>query len=1009
MMRKQPLDLATIQAQEQSSWRSLAELADPEAIQELLQREFPGQASADSASLSRRNFLKLMGASLALAGLTACSSQPPERIVPHIRAAETRPTAPALFFATAMPLGGYATGLLVQSYLGRPLKIEGNPDHPASLGGTDAWTQASILTLYDTDRAKTITRLGEPSGWDAFVKEVQPHLERQRARQGAGLRILTESITSPSLASQFEALLADFPQASWHHYEPINRDNVYAGGRLAFGEAVEPIYRFDQAEVILSLEADFLATLPGHIRYARDFAARRRVNPPEGGAPGGEGLNRLYAVESTPSLAGVSADHRWPLPASQIESFARILALELGIAADTSVTADANAVAMLQAIPADRINAIARDLQAHPGATLVLAGDHQPPIVHALVHAINHQLGNVGQTVFYTEPVLVNPVNQTESLRDLVTAMTAGQVELLLILGGNPVFNAPVDLNFAEALKQVGFRLHLGLYADETSALCHWHIPESHYLEAWGDGRAYDGTISLIQPLIEPLYESRSAHELLAVLLDPTQAPDVRSGHDIVRAYWASQHNAEEFESFWRTALHDGLIAGTQLPPKPVELKLAASGLPAEASQPGSDLEISFRPDPSLWDGRFANNGWLQELPQPLTKLTWDNAALISPLTAQRLGLATGDLVELDYRGQVIRTPLWLMPGQAEDSVTLHLGYGRTQAGRVGSGVGVNAYALRRADAPWFGPGLTLRTTGQTYPLATTQLHASSEGRALFRVGTLAQFQAEPDFAQKLGASPGEEISLYPTVEARENAWGMVVDLNACTGCNACVVACQAENNIPIVGKTEVLRGRAMHWLRLDRYYQGDPANPHILQQPVMCMHCEHAPCEVVCPVAATLHDQEGLNVMVYNRCIGTRYCSNNCPYKVRRFNFLQYTDLSAESLKLQRNPQVTVRARGVMEKCTYCIQRISAARIAAKKENRPIRDGEVVTACQAACPSQALVFGNLNDPTSQVAQLKASPLNYGLLTELNTRPRTTYLAKLTNPNPELSEGEDGG
>jgi molybdopterin-containing oxidoreductase family iron-sulfur binding subunit len=506
-----------------------------------------------------------------------------------------------------------------------------------------------------------------------------------------------------------------------------------------------------------------------------------------------------------------------------------------------------------------------------------------------------------------------------------------------------------------------------------------------------------------MQPLIEPLYDNRSAHELLAALLGSANLP----GHDIVQTYWVGQRSPEGFDLFWQTALHDGLIAGTAFPPKSVSLQPAFDNQPLTGTT-AADLEISFRPDPSIWDGRFANNGWLQELPKPLTKLTWDNAALISPVTAASLNLANGDLVDLDYQGRVLQAPVWLMPGQAEGSITLYLGYGRTQAGSVGTGAGFNAYLLRTTAAPWFGSGLKIQKTGQRYQLASTQMHYNIEGRDLLRVGTIEQFQAEPDFVQKMGAHTAE-ISLYPNFEYNDHAWGMAVDLNACNGCNACVIACQAENNIPIVGKTEVLRGREMHWLRLDGYYQGDPANPDIYQQPVMCMHCENAPCEVVCPVAATLHDHEGLNVMVYNRCIGTRYCSNNCPYKVRRFNFLQYTDQDSETLKLQRNPNVTVRARGVMEKCTYCVQRIAAARLAAKQENRPIRDGEIVTACQAACPTQAIVFGDLNDSNSQVAKLKASPLNYGLLTELNTHPRTTYLAKLRNPNPELVEGPDGG
>ena len=990
-MSKKSLDLAAIQARLAGAkgkqyWRSLDELAQTEAFQTLLHREFPQLAGEWTDSLSRRNFLKLMGASLALAGLTACSGQPPEKIVPYVQAPEEIIPGQPLYFATAMMLGGYATGLLVQSTMNRPIKIEGNPDHPASLGATDAFAQASILSLYDPDRAKTVTSGGAASSWSAFFDELQPRLEQQRASGGAGLRILSESVTSPTLADQLQTLLTEFPEAVWHQYDPINRDNIYDGGRLAFGEPVEPIYHLEQAEVILSLDADFFSTSPGRVRYARQFAARRRSADPEPPR-----LNRFYAVESTPTITGAVADHRLPLQAGHIESFARAIAREIGL---TMPGSDESA------FPTNWVSAIARDLQANSGASLVIPGDHQPPIVHALAHALNETLDNVGRTVIYTDPVLSNPASQNESLQDLVAAMADGQVELLLILDGNPVFNTPGDLDFAGALGQVDFRVRLGLYEDETSAHCHWHLPASHYLENWSDGRAFDGTVNLIQPLIEPLYDSRSIHEVVAAFLGQTDG----LGYDLVRDYWRRQLDPEMFETIWQTALHDGIMAETAFAPKTVQLR--ADAVQAEAVNPTdpSALELIFRPDPAVWDGRFANNGWLQELPKPLTKLTWDNAALMSPATAERLGLTNGDLVDLTYRGQSGRYPVWLTPGHAEGSVTLHFGLGRTQAGRVGSGVGFNVYPLRPAAEPGFGAGLEVQPVGEKYALATTQTHHSLEGRDLVRVGTVEEFQADPDFVEHMEAHRAE-ISLYPKFEYSDNAWGMTIDLGACNGCNACVVACQAENNIPVVGKEQVLNGREMHWIRLDRYYEGDLANPDTVQQPVLCMHCENAPCEVVCPVAATLHDHEGLNTMVYNRCVGTRYCSNNCPYKVRRFNFLQYSDLESDSLKLQRNPNVTVRSRGVMEKCTYCIQRISAARIRAKNEGRAIQDGEVVTACQSACPTQAIVFGNINDPDSQVTKLKASALNYGLLTELNTFPRTTYLAKLRNPNSDL-EGE---
>jgi len=969
-------------------WRSLEELAGTPEFQELLQREFPANASEWNDPVGRREFLKLMGASLALAGLTSCNSQPGDKIVPYVRAPEEVIPGKPLFFATAMSLGGIATGLLVESHIGRPTKVEGNPQHPGSLGATDAFAQASLLTLYDPDRAQVVSNAGTVSTWNTFVTALATRLEASKLPEGGGLRVLTETVTSPTLAQQLKAVQAKYPQAKCHQYEPANRDAVHAGSRLAFGEVVTTAYRVDKADVIVALGADFLTSGPGNVRYARDFAARRHVEP------GGSAMNRLYAVESTPSLTGAAADHRLPLRQTEIEGFASALAKATGV--------DTQAVAWNPSPDqAKWVAAVAKDLQQHRGTSLVVAGDEQPPIVHALVHAMNHALGNAGQTVVYTDPVEASPADQTASLSALAADMLAGRVEALLILGGNPVFTAPADLRFAEAMAKVPFRAHLSLYNDETSTLCHWHIPEAHYLEAWSDTRAYDGTVSIQQPLITPLYGGRSGHEVLAALLGEPG----KSSYDIVRDFWRAQRRSADFELFWRKALHDGVIPDTALPPRVPAWKASFNGQPGQAPAPGS-LEILFRTDASIWDGRFANNGWLQELPKPLTKLTWDNAALVSPATAARLGLRNEDLVELALDGRKLTAPVWILPGQAHDSVTLHLGYGRSRAGRAGTGIGVNAYRLRASTAVWHATGLTLAKTGQRYRLASTQEHQTMQGRNLVRTGTLEEYRKHPDFAQEMGRAPEKDLTLYPAYPYEGYAWGMTIDLNACTGCNACVVACQAENNIPVVGKDQVTRGREMHWIRIDRYYRDKPDNPDTLHQPVLCMQCENAPCEVVCPVGATVHSSEGLNDQVYNRCVGTRYCSNNCPYKVRRFNFLHYADDQTPSLQLLHNPNVTVRSRGVMEKCTYCVQRISAARIQAKREDRDIRDGEVVTACQAACPSQAIVFGNINDPKSRVSQLKATPRNYGLLEDLNTRPRTSYLARLRNPNPELEKSE---
>jgi len=986
------------QGQRQQYWRSLEELAETREFQEFLHREFPQNASEWLDPVGRRDFLKLMGASLAFAGLTACTAAPSEKIVPYVRAPEEIVPGKPLFFATAMPLGGYATGLLVESHMGRPTKIEGNAAHPASLGATDVFAQASILTLYDPDRSQVVINAGIVSTWNAFLSELDTRLESHRARQGAGLRVLTETVTSPTLAHQLRTLLKRLPSARWHQYEPIGRDAVRAGARLAFGEVVNTLYRVENAEVILALDADFLTSGPGAVRYAREFAAKRRVQD------GNTTMNRLYAVESTPSLTGTMADHRLSVRAGEIESFARTVARGLGV--------DAGASAPPSEPPHGAwIAALVRDLQQHRGSSLVVAGDHQPAAVHLLAHAMNRALGNVGRTIIYTDPVEANPVDQTASFAELVADMQAGGVETLIILGGNPVYAAPADLQFGEHLGKVAFRVHLNLYEDETSTLCHWHLPEAHFLESWSDARAYDGTVSIIQPLIAPLFGGRSAHEVLAALVGEPG----RGSYDIVRESWKAQRPSGNFELFWRTALHDGVIPGTALPPRSVTWRAKLGG-PTEAqkgeaasrpaAQSGSarGLEIGFRPDPTIWDGRFANNGWLQELPKALTKLTWDNAALISPATAGRLGLANEEVVELSHGGRTLRAPIWIMPAHPDDSVTVHLGYGRKRAGRAGTGAGFDAYALRTAGSPWFAAGLEIKKTGERYALASTQHHHSMEGRNLVRSGTIEEYRSHPEFVHEMAEDPPRELTLYPEHPSEGYAWGMAIDLNACTGCNACVVACQAENNSPVVGKREVAGGREMHWIRIDRYYKGGLDTPETYHQPVLCMHCEKAPCEPVCPVGATLHSNEGLNDMVYNRCVGTRYCANNCPYKVRHFNFFQYADDQTPGLKLMRNPNVTVRSRGVMEKCTYCVQRINAARIQAKEEDREVRDGDVVTACQAACPSGAIVFGNINDPTSRVAKLKRGPLNYGLLTELNTRPRTTYLARLRNPNPEIQK-----
>jgi Fe-S-cluster-containing dehydrogenase component len=702
-------------------------------------------------------------------------------------------------------------------------------------------------------------------------------------------------------------------------------------------------------------------------------------------------------VDSTATPTGAKADHRLPLRAVDIEAFAAAIAAGIGAhGVDTSASSQ-----MTAGPHAKWIAAVVKDLQQHRGASAVIPGEHHSPAVHVLALAINDALGNTGKTVIHTDLLDPNPVDDFDSLRELAEDMEAGKVEMLVIVGGNPVYNAPVDFAFSQRMSKVKLRIHMGLYADETSELCQWHIPEAHFLETWSDARAYDGTVTIMQPLIMPLYFGRSVHELLAAFGDqPNQTP-----YEIVKAYWNRQHPGADFEDWWRKAVHDGIVLNSALAARPVTFKAASTGTSAAPAKPApaQGLEIVFRPDPLIFDGRFANNGWLQELPRPLTTLTWDNAAFVSPRTAERLGLQNEDLVELNYRGRKVKAPVWMVPGHPDESVTVHLGYGRTSAGRVGNGVGFNAYALRTSDAPSFGSGLEIVKTGSKFPLAPTQNAHLMEGRAIVISGEIDEYRKNPGFAKEKAEEPPKELTIYPGFKYEGYAWGMAIDQTACVGCNACMVACQAENNIPVVGKDQVLMRRAMHWIRVDSYYKGpmdDPKETYF--QPVPCMHCENAPCELVCPVQATNHSAEGLNDMVYNRCVGTRYCGNNCPYKVRRFNFFLYSDWNTPSLKLQRNPDVSVRSRGVMEKCTYCVQRINEAKIDAEKEGRKVRDGEIVTACEAACPTQAIVFGDINDPASRVAKLKAEQLNYSLLAELNTRPRTTYLAALRNPNPEI-------
>jgi MoCo/4Fe-4S cofactor protein with predicted Tat translocation signal len=996
------LDLASIRekltaATGPNYWRSLDEIAGTEGFQDFLHREFPRQASEWEDVEGRRNFLKLMGASLALAGLGACTRQPTETIMPYVNQPEAVVPGRPLYFASAFPVSGVARPILVESHMGRPTKIEGNPEHPASLGSTDATTQASVLGLYDPDRSQTVTYLREIKSYESFLQQFVQLLQAQDRTQGAGIRILTETITSPTLGAQFKSIQQRFPSARWIQYEPIGVHNVREGTKLAFGQYANPTYKLDAADVLVSLDADLFGTMQGSVRYARDYANRRRMT--NGTAP----TNRFYAVETTPTHSGAKADHRLPVKPSQMVNFARSLAASVGVVGATSTS---------NPIDSKWFNALVKDLQAHKGSSLVVAGDNQSPEVHALAHAINAALGNAGKTVLYTDPIEVNPSDQLADFKALMADLDSGAVDILMIIGVNPVYDAAPDLDFAGKMQKARLRVHCGQFQDETAQYCQWHIPQSHPLEMWGDVRAYEGTVSIIQPLIAPLYQSRSTYEILAALnpeiTDKSTAdqPGPRqTGYEMIRAYWSGQKPADNFESWWRKTIHDGFVANSALPAK----TLAVKGAPTPAaSSTASGLEISFHADPYVYDGQFANIAWLQELPNPVTRLTWDNAVLVSTATAQKLNLQPEDRVELTFQSRTVKGAVWIQPGQPDDSIAVHLGFGRTHSGRAGNGAGFNAYQIRTSTNLNSGSGLELKKMNETFRLASVQKHFMIDSqvlndRGVVRSGTVSEYQKDPEFARKMADQPGNGDTIYPQTWTYEGyAWGMTIDQNACVGCNACVVACQSENNIAVVGKEQVLNTREMHWIRIDRYYKGNADAPETYFQPVPCMQCEDAPCELVCPVEATAHDQDGINNMVYNRCVGTRYCSNNCPYKVRRFNFLLFSDWVTESVKLQRNPDVTVRSRGVMEKCNYCIQRISFAKINAEREDRKVQDGEITTACEAACPSRAITFGDINDPNSRVAKIKKQQLNYNLLGELNTRPRTSYLAELRNPNPEI-------
>ena len=1013
-------------------WKNLDELAETPAFHELMREEFPRQAGAGEwvDAVSRRGFLKVMGASLALAGMAGCTKQPDEPIYPYVKQPEDLVLGKPMYFATAFPFPTGAIPVLVKSDSFRPIKVDGNPEHPMSKGRSDAFTQATLLDLYDPDRSQHVRFRGQNSSFGDFQKALQD--AAAKSGNGQGIYFLSEAITSPTLAGQWKQLQTKFPQAKLVQWEPINQDSSRAASKAAFGRYADAQYKLEEADVILSLDADFLGGIahPGFLPLGAAYAERHRYEEHKT-------MNRLYVVESMPTVTGLRAEHRLALKPSQIAAFAD--ALVLGTAPQG-----------LNEEQTKFFNALREDLKKNSGKAVIIPGEQAPPSVHAAAYAANTLLGAIGKTVVYTETVNPLPSEQLADFKSLVADMNAGKVKFLVMLGVNPIYSAPADLNFADAFDKVPVTAHLGSHVDETGSISTWHINKAHYLESWSDARTYDGTISIVQPMIDPMYGGKSAHDVFQSLL----ADPAASAYDAVVAN-AKTYISGDFATGWRKALHDGWIAGTAFAPKAgVPARVTAFTAPAGST---SGYELAFRPDPSLYDGRFANVGWLQELPKQVTNLSWDNAALVSIATMAELKAEETELIELELDGRKVTAPILMAPGHPDGVITIHVGLGRSvEAGRVGAGVGFNAYKLRTAAAPLVANGATAkRISGSYYDLCVTKVHnvehrgsfaqhdlerplydtqgtfslAGHEAmeRSIIRYATVEEAEKDPDFAHKgasgtivnkvgympQGEAPAKEESFFPdswnyqktdpSSLKVQNAWGMAIDLNSCIGCNACVVSCYAENNIPVIGREQVKIGRNMQWLRIDTYFEGDLHAPKAHFQPMACQHCENAGCEQVCPVGATVHTPEGLNMMVYNRCVGTRYCSNNCPYKVRRFNFLLYSDYDTESLKFARNPDVTVRSRGVMEKCTYCVQRIMAAKVTADKENREIRDGEIVTACQQACPTDAIVFGNINDKNSRVAKRKATERDYQVLGDLNYHPRTTYTAGVINPNPELA------
>jgi len=950
-------------------WRSWQELADDPLFLARAAQEFPSLASALSSSMDRRRVLKLMAAAFAMGGLSGCDLGAPSGVlIPAVNPAPGIIPGRPNFYTTAHVLDGMATGILVKHQMGRPIKVEGNPHHPASLGATSVFAQAIPLDFYDPDRSSEVLLDNHPGDWQNLVAILASKRTEFARTGGAGLRILTGTVTSPTLGATLDTLLSRYPEARWHQWDARSRDSVRTGSLLAYGTQAVLAPKLENVDVLLAIDSDLLDGAPGHLKFAREFAARR--NPVRTAA-----MSRVYAVESTPGLLGAAADHRFAASPAEMQSIVAAMA-QLVVRGAPPNTGD---------VP-PWVGVVAADLMSHPGRALVHVGPDLPAEVHALVHAINEKLGGRGSSYELLASPEHTPVNQAASLRALTDDLNAGKVDTLLIVDVNPVYCGPGTLDFAHSLESAKLSISLSILPNETSRKTRWAVPMVHDWEGWSDARAYDGTVTILQPQALPLYNGKSPLELLSLLY--TAEPTTPQA--AVRATWQQDLNDAAAGGLWHNSLAIGVVAATRSASITAALRDDVHDIQPPVMAP-RELHLVFKPDAHVWDGRYANNAWLQELPRPLTKLTWDNPLLISPPLAKRLSLRNGDHAKLAVGGKNLTAPVWIVPGQAPDCVTTTLGFGRAM-GRIAHDAGINGYPLTGGTgAP------TLEKVAGHEVLACTEHHdlILNAGEHIVRHGRLTDFEANSALLQD--REPSAEI--YRHHPPGPAAWGMSIDLNTCIGCNACAIACQAENNVPVVGKDQVIAQREMHWLRVDRYWEGSVEAPDVYFQPMLCMHCEQAPCETVCPVGATVHDAEGLNVMVYNRCVGTRFCSNNCPYKVRRFNYLAYADDEQRAIE-SRNPEVTVRMRGVMEKCTFCVQRIAEARIVADESVKPV--GPVQTACQGACPTRAITFGNLADPDSDVSARKKSPLNYAVLAEQNTHPRVTYEGRIRNPNPDL-------